>query len=46
MSLYPLLIVALIVFAGIWLYLWNLDAKVDRLDKELREAEQERLANQ
>lgn len=31
------LLTALIVFAGVWLYVWNLDVKVKRLRHELEE---------
>lgn len=38
----PLLIVALVVFAGLWAYLFNLDAKVKRLKEEMREEDEEK----
>ena len=37
MSMMPLLAVALIVFCGLWAYLFNLDSRVKRLKKEMRE---------
>lgn len=37
----PLLAVALIVFAGLWAYLFNLDARVKRLKEEMREDDEE-----
>ena len=29
------LLTALIVFAGLWLYVWSLDMKVNRLQREI-----------
>jgi CcmD family protein len=36
-----LLAVALIVFAGLFVYLWVLDGRVNRLAKELKDEEEE-----
>jgi CcmD family protein len=36
-SEYVVLAVTLIIFVGLWLYLWNLDAQVARLKKEIDE---------
>jgi CcmD family protein len=36
----PLLVVALVVFCGLWAYLFNLDARVKRLKEEIREDEE------
>ena len=33
----PLMIVALIVFAGMFAFLWNIDARTKRLENELRD---------
>ena len=39
-SLLPLMLVPLLIFVGFWAYLWNLDAKVKRLENEMRRLEQ------
>ncbi|HEY3329535.1 MAG TPA: CcmD family protein [Capsulimonadaceae bacterium] len=31
------LLTAMIVFAGLWLYVWSLDLRVKRLQQELKE---------
>lgn len=36
MSLFPLMMVPLLIFVGFWAYLWNLDGKVKRLEEEMR----------
>lgn len=36
-----MLAVALIVFCGLWAYLFNLDARVKRLKEEIREEDEE-----
>ncbi len=35
-SLLPLMLVPVLIFAGFWVYLWNLDSKVRRLQEEVR----------
>lgn len=39
-NLVPLMLVPLIVWVAVWIYLWVLDAKVKRLDREMRQIEQ------
>ena len=39
-SLVPLMLVPLLIFAGFWAYLWNLDGKVKRLEEEMRRLEE------
>ncbi|MGI4791591.1 MAG: hypothetical protein ACRYFS_22440 [Janthinobacterium lividum] len=39
-SLVPLMLVPLLIFAGFWAYLWNLDSKVKRLEDEMRRLEE------
>lgn len=34
------MLVPLIVWVAVWIYLWVLDAKVKRLDREMRQIEQ------
>lgn len=36
-----LLLVALLVFAGLWAYLFNLDLRVKRLKDEMKEQDEE-----
>lgn len=36
-ALLPLMIVPLLVWIGVWGYLWALDAKVSRLESTLRQ---------
>ncbi len=35
-SLVPLMLVPLLIFIGLWAYLWNLDGKVRRLKDEMQ----------
>ena len=35
-SLVPLMLVPLLVWVAVWGYLWNLDAKVKRLTREMQ----------
>jgi len=37
MEQYVVLVVVLIIFAGLWIYLWNLDLRVQRLKEEIEE---------
>lgn len=37
MQQYVVLAVVLIIFFGLWLYLWNLDRRVYRLKQEIEE---------
>ena len=37
--LFPLMLVPLLVWIAVWGYLWNLDAKVKRLERDLMRAE-------
>lgn len=35
-ALLPLMLVPLIIWIAVWAYLWSLDAKVGRLEREMR----------
>lgn len=35
-TLVPLMLVPLLVWIAVWVYLWNLDGKVRRLQEEMR----------
>lgn len=39
-SLFPLMLVPLLVWVAVWGYLWNLDGKVKRLQQEVTRLEQ------
>ena len=39
-QLLPLMLVPLLVWIAVWGYLWNLDNKVKRLERDLTRAEQ------
>jgi CcmD family protein len=39
-SLVSLMLVPLLVWIAVWAYLWNLDAKVRRLQEEMRQLEE------
>ena len=36
-ALLPLMLVPLIIWIAVWAYLWSLDAKVGRLEREMRQ---------
>lgn len=38
-SLVPLMLVPLLIWVAVWGYLWNLDAKVKRLAREMQRIE-------
>ena len=37
-----LMLTSLLVFAGVWIYMWSLDLKIKRLRVEMREDEAEK----
>lgn len=37
MTMLPLMLVPLVVWASVWGYLWSLDRKVKRLEAEIKE---------
>lgn len=36
LTLIPLMLVPLIIWIAVWAYLWSLDAKVKRLEREMQ----------
>lgn len=39
-SLFSLMLVPLLIWVAVWGYLWNLDSKVKRLQKEMQRLEE------